>query len=268
MLKEITFCTKCGQNFHEACINQWAENRQQTERQPTCPMCRGEWNSNPSITHLQLQETLEADAVQTYLTWLYSSTVRISPSISRTDDTFNTALLQCWAVSTAVDDTFFRDAVVHTFFAEAQAHFWSTSIQFAFEERRGSDEMRCFVADVFLTRTHDGWFESESARWPGAFVRALADRCLECARSGRKMGSLEDVRAAYLGARNEVDAIEVVDLVSDDDADDVPMYVFCRSRQPRGKTRVHATGPVNSAVGTRKFRNKHRINTILRVPQP
>lgn len=82
------------------------------------------------------------------------------------------------------------------------------------------------------------------------------------------MGSLEDVRAAYLGARNEVDAIEVVDLVSDDDADDVPMYVFCRSRQPRGKTRVHATGPVNSAVGTRKFRNKHRINTILRVPQP
>lgn len=63
----------------------------------TCPTCRGHWTdrSRPDIERLKFEQELDGQAVQVYLSWLYSGTVNIDALVSRTTDGFNVALLQC-----------------------------------------------------------------------------------------------------------------------------------------------------------------------------
>jgi hypothetical protein len=228
--QDITFCEKCGQNFHEDCIDKWTAARTGANGPATCPMCRGQWTprSSSNLECLRVEQELDGQAVQLYLHWLYSGTITIDASVCRTDDEFNVVLLQCWEVSDAVDDESFRDAVIRTFFNEAEAHFWSKSINFAFVGGKGSDPMREFVMDIFLTRIGNNWFETKSRRWPKTFVRKLADHCMKKALSGEKTKSYEEIDVAHFGPDGQGEEEEMVDLASEDkdDIDNIPLSIL------------------------------------------
>lgn len=110
------------------------------------------------MERFKIEQQLDAHAVQVYLDWLYSGTVHIDTSVSRTNDDFNVVLLQCWGVSTAMEDEAFYDALIEEYFNDAGAHFWAKSIDYTFVAGKASDAMRDFFMDIFLTRVFDDWF--------------------------------------------------------------------------------------------------------------
>ncbi|KAF3049991.1 hypothetical protein E8E11_008249 [Didymella keratinophila] len=249
--EEITFCDKCGQNFHEVCIAKWRLERLRTFQPMTCPMCRGRWTdrSRPDIEHLKIKQELDGQAVQVYLDWLYSGTVRIDDSIPRTNDDFNVVLLQCWEVSDAMGDETFREAVIQEFFGEAEAHFWAKSIDYAFVDGKGSEATRDFVMDVFLTGVPNDWFKTESEKWPKTFAQKLADHCLKKALSGEKIKTYEEIETMYMKSQADEDKEEVMDVVSadDEDVEDLPLHRL-RSRMKNRRpsfllTRKEAPAP-------------------------
>ena len=142
---------------------------------------------------------MDAEAVQVYITWLYSRTLNVDAAISRQTDDFNLKPRQCWQVSNVFDDDTFRDVVIYTFFTEAKAMFWSKSIKLAFEDEKGSDDMRNFIVRIFITRSEEGWFKTESKKWPKTFVEALADKYLDMVLDGTcGREEFDDVKAEYL----------------------------------------------------------------------
>ena len=231
--EDITFCDKCGQNFHEACIAKWMTERRRTFQPMTCPTCRGNRTdrSRPDIERFRIEQELDGQAVQVYLDWLYSGTLHIDASVSRTEDYFNVVLLQCWEVSDAMDDEGFRDAVIQEFFNEAEAHFWARSIDYAFVDGKGSDAMRDFVMDIFLTQVSYDWFKTEGRKWPKTFVQKLADHCMKKALSGERIKSYEEIEAVYVTLEEDEDKDAWMKRVSadEDDIEDLPLSVLSRS---------------------------------------
>jgi hypothetical protein len=124
-------------------------------------------------------DRLDADAVHTYLDWLYTNTLRIPSTIPRNTDSFNVALLKCWAVASAVEDESFKTTVITTFFNEAKARFWSESIKWAFVDECGNDEIKQSIIEIFMMFMEPGWFKEQGAEWPDVFVREVADTALE-----------------------------------------------------------------------------------------
>jgi hypothetical protein len=161
-------------------------------------MCRATWKNEPLVKNLNLNNNnkLDAEAVQTYLDWLYSVELRIPTHICRKTDTFNTVLLKCWAVAEAVGDDAFKSVVITTFFNEAKARLWSESIKWAFVDDHASEDIRSFVIEVFLAFMKPGWFKKEGRKWPNSFVSELADKILERCK-GKK--SYADVKREWLG---------------------------------------------------------------------
>ncbi|EEA27198.1 hypothetical protein TMatcc_004523 [Talaromyces marneffei ATCC 18224] len=42
--EDLVWCRgRCGNNFHRECMNSWIETFENSEREPTCPICRAEW---------------------------------------------------------------------------------------------------------------------------------------------------------------------------------------------------------------------------------
>jgi hypothetical protein len=168
---------------------------------PTCPMCRAPWKNDPVLVkYIDIPEKLDALAVQRYLDWLYSGRLTISSAVRRLTDAFNVALLKCWAVASAVGDKVFKRDVITMFFDEAEAQFWTESVSWAFDEEKdeSNEEIRAFVVEVFMVFMQPGWFKregekKEGAKWPEAFVWAVADKALE----GVKMKSFGDVERVW-----------------------------------------------------------------------
>ena len=142
---------------------------------------------------------LDAEAVQVYLDWLYTSNLQIRPTLSRKTDAFNLAILKLWAVANAIEDKTFKSVVITTFFTKARARFWTESVKWAFIERKGDDEVRDFVLTVSLTYIGPGWFSKEGKAWPGEFVRELADVAMT---RWKERASFAELRSAWMGKVN------------------------------------------------------------------
>ncbi|KAH8727051.1 hypothetical protein GQ44DRAFT_565109, partial [Phaeosphaeriaceae sp. PMI808] len=182
--KDITYCIRCGHNVHDNCIEEWKESARQSggfSTSPTCPMCRAKWKDDTSLKSLSIGQKLDPEAVQAYLDWLYSDTLYISNTIDSNSDTFNVTLLKCWAVANAAEDRTFRDTVISTFFTGASVRFWDESIQWAFVDYPGDEEIKSFVIECFMSFLVPGWFKEEAPKWSDVFVRELADAVLESA---------------------------------------------------------------------------------------
>lgn len=167
-------------------------------------MCRAPWKNEPLLKHLNVDESLDAEAVQIYLNWMYSSTIRIPATFSPNSDAFNIMLLKCWMVALAVQDTAFRNAVIYTYFTEAGAIFGGRSVAWAFVQDNANMEIKDFVMEVFMTSVKPGWFKMNGGKWPDVFVRSLADRILE----GGKRKNYHAIREAWL-ERLEVEDEEI-----------------------------------------------------------
>lgn len=203
-------------------MQQWerATPRADGQAGPACPLCRARWVHDPAHMIPVLREGLEVWAVQTYLEWLYTRDIRISDDIGRDTNAFNLALLQCWKVSTVMQDTTFRDALILAFFTEAQKLFWSQSIEWAFDkDEKNIEDIRDFIVEVFITRMEPGWFKAHSDKWPKVFVQALADKSLERALAGGE--DFDGLRAKYIGTDEEdSEPIEDVEKAVRDHADE------------------------------------------------
>jgi hypothetical protein len=206
---DIAFCVKCGQNVHECCIEAWkrSQTQQINERdrpqQPRCPMCRAIWLTDPSLSQLDIKTELDPEAIQIYLDYLYTSTIRITDSISTMGDAYNLRLLKLWAVASVVQDNTFKTVVITSFFDEAKARFWTDSVKWAFVDRKGNNEICDFIIDITLAYIEPGWFKSEGGRWPEVFVRELADAAM--VRWGQRKTFAEQKKAwmAKLGVETE-----------------------------------------------------------------
>jgi hypothetical protein len=215
---DVTFCGKCGQNVHEVCIEKWKQSQGKEgvgERSVkgmgtgTCPMCRADWKNEPLLKSLDIKEELDAESVQIYLDWLYSGHLQIPASIDRKTDAFNVAVLKCWAVANAMQDETFKSMVVKMWFEEAEAQFWKDSVEWAFVEGNGDEEIKGFVVEVFMCFMETGWFVKEGKSWPDAFVRALADRALEgWMEGGQGTEGFEGVKGRWIG-KDEAEIPEV-----------------------------------------------------------
>jgi hypothetical protein len=207
-IADIAYCVTCGQNIHNSCIDQWkrTSNNQASERRPTttCPMCRATWKNEAQFNSLTLDSTLDAEAVQIYLDWLYTSSVRTPSTLSPSSDGFNLLLLKCWAVANVVEDITFRNDVVTTFFTKAVTQPWKQSVKWAFTEGYATDEIKDFVVDVFIAHMEPGWFREESASWPDVFVREVAERVFEGMGSKREY---DDIKRDWM---EELEGKEVV----------------------------------------------------------
>ena len=162
-------------------------------------MCRTSWKNDPLRNHLAVGKELDAEAVQVYLDWLYTSNLQIQPTLSRKPDAFNLAVLKLWAVANAVEDKTFKSVVITAFFTKARARFWTESVKWAFVERRCDDEVRDFVLTVSLTYIGHGWFSKEGKDWPCEFVRELADVAMT---RWKGRASFAELRSAWMDKVN------------------------------------------------------------------
>ena len=91
---DITFCgTQCGQNMHQHCVDEWMKTNDEAK---TCPMCRTAWKTRrPStIAVLPSKVGLKSKALQLYIDWLYTDTLRVDPDVAPESDDYNIHLLQ------------------------------------------------------------------------------------------------------------------------------------------------------------------------------
>jgi hypothetical protein len=209
---------------------------------PTCPMCRATWKNEPMLKEVRIEKRLDAESVQAYIAWLYSSHLTIPHTIDRKSDSFNLALLKCWAVASAMEDTCFKKVVLTTFFADAKARVWRESVHWAFVEGWADEEIRRFVVEVFMAFIKPGWFGEQADMWPDKFARVLADKALEGME--RKMG-YKDVRNKWLGKAKDTDEEvqeageeeeEETRLVETGDTDEEWHWDTCRSRDEVART--------------------------------
>jgi hypothetical protein len=64
VVKTITYCKSCGNNLHQACMEQWFDTSS------TCPTCRAEWVMSDFLGAFNLDDT-DADGFDAYVQWLY-----------------------------------------------------------------------------------------------------------------------------------------------------------------------------------------------------
>ena len=166
-------------------------------------MCRAIWLTDPSLSQLEIKSELDPEAIQLYLDYLYTSTLRIDESVNRAVDAFNLRLLKLWAVANAVRDDDFKALVVTTFFDEAKARFWTDSVKWAFVDRKCDKEIRDFVIDITLAYIEKGWFTREAKHWPEVFVMELADAAMVRWGKRKSFGEQKKIWMQRLGVEDE-----------------------------------------------------------------
>ncbi|KAJ4365597.1 hypothetical protein N0V83_008217 [Neocucurbitaria cava] len=202
--RNITFCRKCGDNVHEACLQEWwkqlllvDQREDSSSHVPTCPFCRATWSDDEDqIFHLAVAEDLDDCALQLYVNWLYSRILHICSAISPTTDEFNATILKCWEVANAFQDETFKGEVFTVFFTtEGKAPLDTDSIDWAFVEGKRSEDIEQFVIDVVSAQLEPGRLLEDAREWPDVFVMELAYGVLV----ERRWGNLEEMRDAFFG---------------------------------------------------------------------
>ncbi|EOA89820.1 hypothetical protein ACJQWK_02758 [Exserohilum turcicum] len=198
-LQDLTFCTHCGQNMHEHCIDAWERVPRNVVSGSKCPMCRARWKSPRHLSCVNIETELDVEAVQSYLDCMYTGTLKeVSASIPRNSDQFSLVMLKRWAVASALEDAAFKAQVLTALFANGRVVIGIESVKWAFVERKCSDEIREFMVDVSLTGIESGWFKEMGKRFPEAFVSQSADGAVRKWRNGNNRRGLGDVRRDWM----------------------------------------------------------------------
>ena len=90
-LAAVSYCNACGQNFHQACINDWLD------RERTCPLCRLEWslprNQSNDTVHIVIGCAWDGANFDRYMQWLYTDT--LPDNGARLTELFTAHILAC-----------------------------------------------------------------------------------------------------------------------------------------------------------------------------
>ncbi|EUC43690.1 hypothetical protein COCMIDRAFT_27888 [Bipolaris oryzae ATCC 44560] len=147
VVKDISFCTDCGQNFHESCIENWKNYRSTARRRNSpanCPMCRASWKTDSPLSNLDVETELDVEAVQIYLDWVYTSELMI-PAISPESEAYKLIKLNLMAVGDAFKDRRFKSQVRDLFFVQQDTFFRRESANLASADREAYNEMQTFL---------------------------------------------------------------------------------------------------------------------------
>jgi hypothetical protein len=176
-IDDVTFCRSgCGKNFHEECINEWRQSRQDPL---TCPMCRKSWEIAPDLLYWvddQPYGGLSRDAVQIYIDWLYSGQLNIDEEIDRSGQDFNLLLLKACRVSDAFIDVKFRHAIIAEIVSAMESDgnpaFDQACVEYVYA-RDWSFAMRTFMVEAFLTNWDMSTLVEVVREYPAEFTEDL-----------------------------------------------------------------------------------------------
>jgi hypothetical protein len=166
--KLITWCKECGQNLHQACMQQWME------KNKICPMCRAPWVKTPLLQNVVLGE-LNAEAFDVYVQWLYSHSI---PAYEADGDINARCvrLIRAHVLSDNLQDTLFQQAVRRELIDEAQ-HLDATIIAFAYKHTSGPCPLRRLLVDLYALQGNNDWFLDNSL--PRIILTDLAQSLLD-----------------------------------------------------------------------------------------
>ncbi|EMD97393.1 hypothetical protein COCC4DRAFT_148177 [Bipolaris maydis ATCC 48331] len=148
IVKDISFCTNCGQNFHESCMETWKNYRRTPRRKNSpanCPTCRASWKTDSPLSNLNVETELDAEAVQIYMDWVYTSDLETPAVISLETDAFTLITLKLWAAANAFQDRRFKLHVRNLLFLRPDAFLRMESVNLASVDRESYDEIREFL---------------------------------------------------------------------------------------------------------------------------
>lgn len=183
---DITFCQgSCGQNPHEHCIAQWNSAR---AGPAACPLCREIWEQRTEDL-IEVDKVLDDSAVQVYLDWLYTRTIRVDPGINRESDDCNVQLLKAWRVSVVMADHKFQEAIIAEHISRlvdgTNKGFRIEAVSYAYDHDMNF-YMWQFVVDSVLAGANTPWFDNSAEKFPVLFIRDLCVAAMS-KRSGKKL---------------------------------------------------------------------------------
>ncbi|KAL1601736.1 hypothetical protein SLS60_006651 [Paraconiothyrium brasiliense] len=178
-VKELTYCTTCGGNFHSECI----ENLRKHSSLPLrCPLCRRSCSNHfrsPGDSSKSFPEIHAADFA-TYNEWLYSGTIGCD---SVHEEDFK-PLVSAYLFSLEVEDRKFGTAILQAMlevykddglYPEQDAIALAYDMEVSFGQRAGLRRLRTFLIDTYLAAAKSTWFEDEDwHKYPPEFLRDFA----------------------------------------------------------------------------------------------
>ncbi|KAJ4348165.1 uncharacterized protein N0V89_009537 [Didymosphaeria variabile] len=176
-VKELTYCTRCGGNFHSECI----ENLRKHSLLPLrCPLCRRSCSNhfrNSGDSSKSFPELQAADFAK-YHEWLYSGTIGCDDSVYEED--FK-PLVSAYLFSLEVEDRRFGTAILQAMlevykdeglYPEQDAIALAYDVDASHEQSAGLRRLRTFLIDTYLAAAKSTWFEDEDwHKYPQEFLR-------------------------------------------------------------------------------------------------
>lgn len=99
--KILTWCTKCGNNVHQECLEKWAKQKM------TCPMCRAPWVPRDIFETMSFRD-FEQTGFDVYVQWLYTDSI---PEYGEDSVERCKRLLQAHSLGDAISDPAFINTV-------------------------------------------------------------------------------------------------------------------------------------------------------------
>lgn len=175
-MDDITFCrAQCGKNMHVKCMKDW----QRAHVNPiACPLCRDPWKEEDSGV-IEIAQDLDREALQLYISWLYSGELNLSDKLAGPHEEFNILLLKAYRVAMHLADEEFEFAIAAEFISSVESKrnpgFGNRSIELAFDPRYTSEKIQLFMVYAVLAYMDIKDFTKYVLRnsFPADFIRYL-----------------------------------------------------------------------------------------------
>lgn len=200
--RNITFCTKCGKNAHEACIVKWIDTEKKLGKCSICPMCRAAWSDSSELKTIKCKD-LDTDSFPQYLNWIYQGDFdpQCQEDLEPNDNSYYHDLTSALILGEHTGDKMFQNEVIRRILSAAEnatiIPSWHT-IEMAHEKTEGACKVRRLLVDININYTNMEEMVNEvddKNEYQVNFIKDVCKRYAELAKQGKKK---EDVLDDYL----------------------------------------------------------------------
>jgi hypothetical protein len=180
---EITYCSFCGMNLHQTCLEKWETELGSQHQTVTCPLCRMEWN-HPQNDHITRCPDLNAEALEVYHEFIYYHRISIGEDAFQDGDAqakfynLSELLLCSFELGKKLEDRKYCNAVLEAWLESMDDMDCFPSpglVAIAYEHSNDSDPIRSVLIDIFSNISDESWFTAEKrAEYPMEFTWDLA----------------------------------------------------------------------------------------------
>jgi hypothetical protein len=151
--------------MHEECIDP------RTRPHLTCPMCRNDWHQ-ASEELVTLEESLDPDAVQMSLDWLYTGRLQFPKNAQCFRHDHAITIFKAWTVSDVMQDAAFRHDLVADIMSKTLTEFPANAMEYIFVTK-SSRTMRRFFVDLMLASHEPDHLVAKIPDLPTALTQAI-----------------------------------------------------------------------------------------------